>query len=107
MLALVFVGFCSISFTSLGNSLLQLESDPQMRGRVMSFYTIALLGSAPVGSLLSGALAARVGVPANDLVERLQRAVGDVLVASDIGDLLVVAQRAQVIGVTDILMRRM
>ena len=34
----------------------------------MSFYTIALLGSAPIGSLLSGALAARVGVPATFVV---------------------------------------
>jgi len=35
--ALVFAGVCSIYFTSLGNSILQLGSSPQMRGRVMSF----------------------------------------------------------------------
>jgi MFS family permease len=34
-LALVLVGICSINFSSLGNSTLQLESSPQMRGRVM------------------------------------------------------------------------
>jgi predicted MFS family arabinose efflux permease len=30
----------------------------------MSFYTIALLGSAPIGSLLGGSLASRIGVEA-------------------------------------------
>ncbi len=36
--ALVLVGVCSIAFSSLGNSLLQLESEPQMRGRIMAFW---------------------------------------------------------------------
>jgi hypothetical protein len=31
---------------------------------VMSFYAMAFMGSVPLGSLLSGALAARVGAPA-------------------------------------------
>ncbi|HVD77622.1 MAG TPA: MFS transporter, partial [Vicinamibacteria bacterium] len=34
------------------------------RGRVMSFYAMAFMGSVPLGSLLSGALAARAGAPA-------------------------------------------
>ena len=46
------------------NTIVQTIVDDDKRGRVMSFYTIALLGSAPIGSLLSGALAARIGVPA-------------------------------------------
>jgi MFS family permease len=46
------------------NTIVQTIVDDDMRGRVMSFYTIALLGSAPIGSLLSGSLAARIGVPA-------------------------------------------
>ena len=48
-LALVVVGICSIRFTSLGNSVLQLESTPTMRGRVMAFWTIAVLGSSTLG----------------------------------------------------------
>jgi MFS family permease len=47
--ALVLAGACSIYFTSLGNSLLQLSSSPQMRGRVMSFWSIAFLGSTTIG----------------------------------------------------------
>jgi MFS family permease len=47
--ALVFAGVCSIFFTSLGNSIIQLGSSPQMRGRVMSFWSIAFLGTTTIG----------------------------------------------------------
>jgi MFS family permease len=53
-LILVFVGITSINFSSLGNSVLQLESSPQMRGRVMSFWSIAFLGSTTIGGPLVG-----------------------------------------------------
>ena len=52
--ALVLVGICSINFSSLGNSILQLESSPQMRGRVMSFWAIAFLGSTTFGAPIVG-----------------------------------------------------
>ena len=38
--------------------------DDDKRGRVMSLYTMALMGMAPFGSILGGALAHRIGVPA-------------------------------------------
>ncbi len=44
------------------NTIVQTIVDDDKRGRVMSFYTIALLGSAPLGSLFGGLLADRVGV---------------------------------------------
>lgn len=47
--ALVFSGVFSIYFTSLGNTILQLGSSPEMRGRVMSFWSIAFLGSTTIG----------------------------------------------------------
>jgi MFS family permease len=47
------------------NTIVQTVVDDDKRGRVMAFYTIALLGSMPIGSLLSGALAARIGAPAS------------------------------------------
>lgn len=55
--AMLFVGAFSINFTSLGNSVLQLESSPQMRGRVMAFWSIAFLGSTAIGGPLVGWLA--------------------------------------------------
>jgi len=59
--ALVVVGICSISFSSIGNSLLQLESEPQMRGRIMAFWGIAVLGSSTIGGPIVGWVAELVG----------------------------------------------
>jgi len=53
-LALVFAGFASIFFTSLGNTILQLTSSAEMRGRVMSFWSIAFLGSTTIGGPVVG-----------------------------------------------------
>jgi MFS family permease len=53
-LFLVLVGISSINFSSLGNSMIQLESSPQMRGRVMSFWSIAFLGSTTIGGPVVG-----------------------------------------------------
>jgi MFS family permease len=61
MLALVLVGVSSIAFTSLGNSVLQLESTPQMRGRVMSFWAIAFLGTSTIGGPIVGWFGEYVG----------------------------------------------
>ena len=44
LVALVFVGWASISFMSTGNSTLQLTADPAMRGRVMSLWFVVLPG---------------------------------------------------------------
>jgi MFS family permease len=60
-LLMVLVGICSINFSSLGNSLLQLESSHQMRGRVMSFWSIAFLGSTTIGAPLVGWFAETAG----------------------------------------------
>ncbi len=60
-LALVLVGFASINFTSLGNSVLQLQSSPQMRGRVMSFWSIAFLGTTTIGGPVVGWFAGYAG----------------------------------------------
>jgi MFS family permease len=53
-LAMVIVGVCSINFSSLGNSTLQLFSAPQMRGRVMAFWTMSFLGSTTIGGPIVG-----------------------------------------------------
>jgi predicted MFS family arabinose efflux permease len=43
------------------NTILQTVVDEKLRGRVMSFYTMAFLGTAPIGSLLAGLGASRFG----------------------------------------------
>jgi MFS family permease len=61
LLALIAVGFCSIGFTSLGNATLQLTSSAEMRGRVMALWTVAFLGSTPIGGPVIGAIGEHVG----------------------------------------------
>jgi MFS family permease len=60
---LLLVGACSVTFLSLGNATLQLGSEPAMRGRVMSLWSVAFLGSTPIGGpvvgLVGGSLGAR------------------------------------------------
>ena len=79
-LALVFVGLCSINFSSLGNSVLQLESSPQMRGRVMSFWSVAFLGSTTIGGPIVGwfaeAAGARWGLALGGLAALIAAALG-------------------------------
>jgi len=43
------------------NTVLQTLVDDRIRGRVMAFYTMAFFGSAPIGSLLAGVVADRIG----------------------------------------------
>lgn len=43
------------------NTVLQTLVDDRLRGRVMAFYTMAFLGTAPIGSLIAGVLAERFG----------------------------------------------
>ena len=54
VIMLFFSGMFSLNFISLGNTILQLESAPEMRGRVMSFWTVAFLGSTPIGGPIIG-----------------------------------------------------
>ncbi|PTL75498.1 MFS transporter [Vitiosangium sp. GDMCC 1.1324] len=62
--ALVATGYGMMVTTAACNTLLQTIVEERMRGRVMSFYAMAFMGTAPFGSLLAGALAARIGAPA-------------------------------------------
>lgn len=53
-IAMIPVGAFSIGLIATANSLLQLNSSQMMRGRVMSLYSIAFLGTTPVGAPLVG-----------------------------------------------------
>lgn len=52
--ALFVIGATSIQFLSVGNSTLQLSSDPQYRGRVMALWSMAFLGTTPIGGPIVG-----------------------------------------------------
>jgi MFS family permease len=58
---MVAVGAFSINVISLGNTMLQLEADPTMRGRVMSLWSVAMVGSTPIGGPIVGAMSVHLG----------------------------------------------
>ena len=61
---LMFVtGFGMMQGVTTSNTIMQTLVDEKMRGRVMSYYTMAFVGMAPFGSLLAGALAHAIGAP--------------------------------------------
>jgi MFS family permease len=60
--ALAFAGFAVMMHMAASNTILQTIADEAKRGRVMSLYTAAFFGAAPLGSLAAGALAEHVGL---------------------------------------------
>jgi MFS family permease len=59
--ALVIVGGVSIVFLARANTLVQLRSDPMYRGRVMALWTVAFLGTTPVGGPIIGWIGEHLG----------------------------------------------
>jgi len=45
------------------NTMLQTIVEPDKRGRVMAFFTMAFIGMSPLGNFIGGALASRIGAP--------------------------------------------
>jgi MFS family permease len=61
LLAMGLVGATSVTFLSMSNSTLQLAAEPHMRGRVMSLWAVAFLGSTPIGGPIAGAVSEHFG----------------------------------------------
>ena len=61
LLALPFVGAGMMITMASTNTIIQTVVSEELRGRVMAFYTMAFLGTAPIGSLLAGVAADRIG----------------------------------------------
>jgi len=61
---MVFIGLGMMIQAAASNTILQTVTDDDKRGRVMSFYTMAIMGTAPFGSLMGGGLANIIGTPA-------------------------------------------
>ena len=60
---LLITGFGMIVQMASSNTLLQILTDDDKRGRVMAFYAMAFMGMAPFGSLVAGGLAQLIGAP--------------------------------------------
>jgi len=60
---MVITGFGFMTQMAASNTVIQTIVDDEKRGRVMSFYMMAFLGTVPFGSLISGWLSSRIGAP--------------------------------------------
>jgi MFS family permease len=63
MLMMIIAGLGMMLHTASSNTILQTIVEEDKRGRVMSFYTMAIMGTAPFGSLMAGGLAKIIGAP--------------------------------------------
>jgi MFS family permease len=64
LILMVFIGVGMMLHTAASNTILQTLTDDDKRGRVMSFYAMSIMGTAPFSSLIAGVLAKAIGTPA-------------------------------------------
>ncbi len=68
MAMMLVTGFGMMQGLTTSNTIVQTLVEEKMRGRVMSYYTMAFVGMAPFGSLFAGAMAHAVGAPRTVIV---------------------------------------
>lgn len=61
LLALAFAGWGMVSFLTTANSFIQLSATDNLRGRLMSVYSLVFLGFVPVGSFVMGTVSDMIG----------------------------------------------
>ena len=61
LLLMGLAGFGMMQCASASNTIMQTLVPEDKRARVVSYYAMAYFGSAPIGSLLAGALAEKIG----------------------------------------------
>jgi MFS family permease len=60
-IALVPLGYATITFLNTANALVQNAVSPEMRGRVMGLYVLVLIGGNPIGGPMTGWMADSLG----------------------------------------------
>jgi len=81
IILMIITGVGMMMQTACSNTILQTISDNDKRGRVMSFYTMAFMGTAPIGSLLAGSMASMIGAPATLLIGGIACVIGALIFA--------------------------
>jgi MFS family permease len=79
---LVPVGFSLMIQMASSNTLIQSMAPDELRGRVMAVYSMMFMGMAPVGALLAGAIAQRIGAPATVALGGAACIVGAIIFAT-------------------------
>jgi MFS family permease len=76
LILMVFIGLGMMLQTAASNTIIQTITEDDKRGRVMGFYTMAIMGTAPFGSLMAGGLAKVIGTPATILAGGIASIIG-------------------------------
>jgi len=87
------VGFCMMLEMSSSNTLIQAMVPDELRGRVMSVYSMMFMGMAPFGALFGGALAERLGAPLTVLMGAVACIGGAILFGMRLPNLRVEARQ--------------
>ncbi|MCJ7812639.1 MFS transporter, partial [bacterium] len=87
LVLMVITGLGMLMQMASSNTIIQTIVDDDKRGRVMSFYTMAFMGTAPFGSLLAGGLASRFGVANTLIIGGVSCIVGAIAFASKLPEL--------------------
>lgn len=73
---MVVIGLGMMLQTAASNTILQTITDDDKRGRVMSFYSMSIMGTAPFSSLMAGWLAKVIGTPGTILTGGIATIIG-------------------------------
>jgi MFS family permease len=84
---MVLIGLGMMMQTAASNTILQTITDDDKRGRVMSFYTMAIMGTAPFGALMAGSLAKIFGTPATIFIGGIATIIGAMFFLRKLPDL--------------------
>jgi MFS family permease len=60
---LIIVGFAATSQMAATNTLIQIRVPDELRGRVMAVYATMFMGVQPIGALIAGVIAKKIGAP--------------------------------------------
>jgi MFS family permease len=87
LLLMVITGMGMMIVLASSNTILQTITDDDKRGRVMSIYTMAFMGTAPFGSLIAGSLASLTSVPFTLILGGSSCIVGAIIYAYNLPNL--------------------
>lgn len=93
VVVLIPAGFAMLVQTAASNTLIQAMVPDALRGRVMAAYSMMFMGMAPLGALLAGILAGKLGAPTAVAVGGVARIAGSVAFAARLPALRVVGRQ--------------
>ena len=93
LILMVITGLGMMLQMASSNTMLQSIVDDSMRGRVMSFFTMAIMGTAPFGSLLAGSSAKLIGAPNTVLIGGISCILGAMVFSIKLPEIIKVLRK--------------